>query len=184
VTSTEEVRMALPVSIDEAVAQLQLGDNPSNLAEVDGFRLDAAAWVESYTGHILEARDVTERFRGFTSVQLGAWPVGADAVPGVAYTDASGEPVAIVGARLDVSRRPARVLPPSGSFYAFRDPRQLFTVTIRAGYEDPGNVPRDLRRAMLILISGYDADREGGDIFAKAEASARRLCDRHRLRRL
>ena len=60
----------------------------------------------------------------------------------------------------------------------------ITTVTVRAGYESPDDVPRDLRRAMLVLIGAYDADREGGDILAKAEASARRLCDRHRLRRL
>lgn len=177
--------MTLPVTIPDAKDQLQLASDADDRdAEIDGFIRDAAAFVESVTGHILEARNVTEQFRGYGVVQLAAWPIAPTAVPGVAYTDAAGAPVAVVGTRLDVSRRPARVLPPSGTFYTFRDARQLFTVTIRAGYEDPALVPRDLRRAILVLISGYDADREGGDVFAKAEASARRLCNPHRLRRL
>jgi hypothetical protein len=60
----------------------------------------------------------------------------------------------------------------------------LSTVTIRVGYESADEVPRDLRRAMLLLIAAYDADREGGDVFAKAEDAARRLCRRYRLHRL
>jgi hypothetical protein len=30
------------------------------------------------------------------------------------------------------------------------------------------------------MLTAYYEDREGGDLFCKAEASARRLCRRHR----
>ena len=58
------------------------------------------------------------------------------------------------------------------------------TVTYRAGYENGDEVPRNIRRAMLLLIGAYDEDHEGGDIFTKAEAAARRLCGSLRARRL
>ncbi len=178
--------MALLVTIDEAKAQLQLSGalETEQLAEINRFIVDAAGWVENYTGHILEGRDVTEEFTGFGVVQLRAWPIAANAAAGVAYIDGSGTPIAPTGARLDVSKRPARVLPPTGRFWPFLRADQQFSVTIRAGYADPADVPRDMRRAMLLLISAYDSDREGGDILAKAEASARRLCGSYRLRRL
>ncbi len=177
--------MAIPVTLEEARRQLRLGDDDSAQdAEVAGFIADAAAWVESYTGHILDHREVTEHVRGFKPVEIRAWPIEANAVPGVAYLDASGSPIAIPGARLDLTNRPARVFPGTGLFWPFRDSAQAFTVTITAGYADAASVPRDFKRAMLILIAAYDADREGGDLFAKAEATAKRICNRHRLRRV
>ena len=179
--------MAVPVTVDDAARQLRLEPDeisPEMSAQLGSWVADAAAWVEDYTGQVLVARDVTEQFRGFGAVNLRAWPVAATAPPGVAYADGTGAPVAIVGARLDVSRRPARVLPPFGPFYSFRDRTQLFTVTIRAGYEAGDVLPGNIRRAMLVLIAAYDADREGGEVFAQAEKTARSLCSHLRLKRL
>lgn len=179
--------MAIPVSLEEAKRQLRQGGEELDVArqaEVEGFIADAAAWVERYTGRILIAREVTEQFRGFGAVKLRAWPIAPTAIPGIAYVAPSGDPVAIFGARLDVMQRPARVLPPRGPFYSFRDAHQTFTVTIRAGYEDGAQVPGNIRRAMLVLIAAYDVDREGGDIFVAAEKAARALCSDLRLRRL
>jgi uncharacterized phiE125 gp8 family phage protein len=171
------------VTLEDAKIQLR-SDGEEQDHEIHGFIADAVAWVENYTGHILTPRDVTEQFNGFGCVALRAWPVQRSAAVGVAYIGADGVPIAITGARLDASKRPARVLPPRGPFYPFRDTQQLFTVTVRAGWETSDQIPRDFRRAILILISAYDADREGGDIFQKAEAAARRLCGSYRMRRL
>jgi len=177
--------MPLPVSMEEARRQLQLAANDDTRDdEIAGFIADAAAWVEGFTGHILDQREVTEHVSGFKPVELRAWPIAADALPGVAYSAADGTPIAVPGARLDITRRPARVSPGSGLFWPFRDSAQRFTVTVTAGYASAGAVPRDFKRAMLILIAAYDADREGGDVFEKAEKAAKRICDRFRLRRL
>ena len=152
--------MTLPVSLDDAKDQLRIDDDAHD-PEIEGFILDAAGWVERYTGHVLEQRTVTEQFRGIRAAELRAWPIAADAIPGVAYTDDAGDAISIIGARLDISRRPARVSPGTGSFWPFTDTGQQFSVTISAGYADPEDVPRNLRRAMLIMIAAYDADRGG-----------------------
>ena len=177
--------MAIPVTLEDARRQIQLDEGDwyqdVNLAQSIE---DAAAWVEEYTGHILVARDVTETFYGLGVARLKAWPVKATSIPSVAYVNASGATVTIEGARLDASSRPARVLPPPNILGSFCSSQQSFTVTIRAGYEPKDTVPGNFRRAMLILISAYDSDREGGELFQKAEASARRLCGRLRSRGL
>ncbi|MEG3089505.1 head-tail connector protein [Sphingomonas sp. PB4P5] len=176
--------MAIPFSLEDARRQIHLAeDDESQDSDLRDFIVDAAAWVERYTGHILVARDVTQSFRGFGPVELRAWPIAPTAAVGVAYNDAAGQPIALTGARLDVSSRPARVLP-AGCFWPFHTTDQLFTVTIRAGYEPDDVVPGNIRRAMLILISAYDSDREGGAIFQQAEVSARSLCRDYRLLRV
>lgn len=175
--------MAIPLTMTQAKDQLQVGDmDPSRDAEIAGFIDDAAAWVEEYTGHILVARDVVERFDTFERLRLKAWPIKPDAVVGIGYSSGTGAPTNLYGARIASSARPAVVIPAAGTRWPVG--ASGVTVLVRAGYERDDTVPGNIRRAMLVLISGYDADREGGDIFAKAEASARSLCSRLKVRRL
>lgn len=175
--------MPIPVSIEDARRQVQLDEgDTSQDADLNDFIADAAAWVERYTGHILVAREVTERFSSFDRLSLRAWPIKPDTVVGIGYTPATGAVTNLYGARLASSDRPAVVVPAAGARWPACG--SAVTVLVRAGYEDTDEVPRGMRRAMLVLISAYDSDREGGDIFAKAEASARRLCGDYRLHKL
>ena len=168
--------MPVPVSLADARRQLRMElDDDSRDEELNGFIADAAAWVESYTGHVLEARSVTETFIGFTPIKLRAWPVKPGTAVSVSYLGAA-DSVVVPGARLLVHSRPARAVPALGASWPAVPPRTPVAVTFRAGYEEGDEVPRNLRRAMLLLIGAYDEDREGGDILAKAEASARTLC--------
>ncbi len=168
--------MTLPVTLDDAKRQLR-GEGIEQDAEISDFILDAAGWVENYTSLILEAREVQEQFRAAgRSVELKAWPILPSATAEVTYIDASGIAVPVAGVRLDASKRPARIYPASGTAWPTTNPGQVFTVTVRAGFEDPADVPRVVRRAMLLLIGAYDDDREGGDTIAKAETAARSLC--------
>lgn len=177
--------MAIPVTLEDAKRQLRLEvDDASQDDEILGFIADAAAWVERYTGHIFIPHTVTETFRGFKPVALRAWPVKAAAVPGVAYVDANGTSIAVPGARLDFSGQRVRVTPGTGCFWPFAGSQQIFTVTIDAGYEEGDLIPGNLKRAMLILIAAYEADREGGEVFEKAEATARKMCADFRPRAL
>lgn len=168
--------MAIPVSLSDARRQLRMEpDDDSRDDELNDFIADAAAWVEAYTGHVLAARDVTETFEGFGALRLKAWPIKPGTSVTLSYTDPAGA-TPVAGARLLVHSRPARALPALSSYWPVVPARTVVTATFRAEYEAADEVPRNLRRAMLILIGAYDEDREGGDLFAKAEAAARRLC--------
>lgn len=179
--------MAVPVSLDDAKRQLRhAGEtlNAERQAEIEGFIADAVAWVEDYTGHILVARDVAEQFGGLGRVHLRAWPIRADAIPSITYGDAIDAVVDVAAVWIDVSRRPARVALWIGHRWPSMARGIAITVTLRAGYEEGDVVPGNIRRAMLILIAAYDADREGGDVFASAEQAARRLCRDLKMRRV
>lgn len=177
--------MAVPVSLEDAKRQLKLElDDVSQDDEIQGFIDDAVAWIENYTGHVLVARDVTAQFSDFASIEFREWPIAANAVPVVNYPSADGSAISITDVRADVSRRPVRVLPWIGSRWPSVPAGTGATATIRAGYEDGDTVPGVFRRAMLMLIGAYDDDREGGDAFTKAEATARRICSSFRPRAL
>lgn len=172
------------VSLREAKAQLgREQDDTDDDAEIADFIADASAWVEGYTGHILTAREVTQYFDGMGLAFLKAWPIKPDAQVSVVYTNDDGSAAVGPEIRLSAATRPAYTVLWNNVWRADHA-RVKMAITVRAGYETPADVPRELRRAILVLISGYDNDREGGDIFAKAEASARRICGRLRLRRL
>jgi hypothetical protein len=60
------------------------------------------------------------------------------------------------------------------------------TVTYTAGFTDPADVPEPIKQAMFVLVAGYYADREGGDVAKAAEKSAKAILDNAgmRVRRL
>lgn len=174
--------MAIPVTLDDAKRQLKIGlGNTAQNGEIEDFIADAAAWVEQYTGHILVARDVTESFAGFTAIRLRAWPVKSDSVPIVTYPFGENTTISVTEVRVESGARPARVVLWAGLSWPIVVPGTTVTVTVRAGYEDEDVVPGNLRRAMLVLISGYD---EGGEALVLAEATARTLCRDFRARAL
>ena len=172
--------MAIPVTLTDARRQLRLeADDESRDADLESYIEDAASRIERYTGHRFVAAEVEQYFRSTSVAVLDAWPIKDTALPAVTYVDEAGQTVTVTG-RLDTFARPARVTPEPGTPWLISSSEQRFKVTVRAGYEPTDPVPGSLKRAMLILISAFDEDREGGDLFAKAEASALRLCDDYR----
>ncbi|NVD43481.1 phage head-tail connector protein [Qipengyuania atrilutea] len=165
--------MALPVSLDDAKRQLKFTDASQDELVAD-YILDAASWVEEYTGHLLEPREITERFASFTRLRLSGWPIVGGPVA-VKTLTSTGETV-VDGAWLYAVSRPGSVLPASGTHWPRLLDGEMVEVSYTAGYADPADVPRNFRRAMLLLITAYETDREGGEVFQKAEATAKRLC--------
>ena len=172
--------MAIPVSLADARHQLRMEtEDDSRDDELRCFIADAADWVETYTGHILVERDIVETLDGFSKARLKGWPVKPGTSVSVSYLGAAGD-VAVPGVRLLVHRRPVRLLPRLGARWPVVASGTAVTVSYRAGYAQDEVIPRSLARAMLLLIAAYDEDREGGDIFRKAEASAAVLCRPYR----
>lgn len=171
-TSFQEIGMTLPVSLEDAKRQLRVIGDHENEA-IEGIIRDAAGWVETYTGHLLEQREVADRFSCFSRLSLSAWPI-AD-VPIVVSVISDGTTV-VEGAWLDAIQRPARVLPALPGRWPTLATGDIIEVRYTAGYTSPDEVPRNFVRTMLLLIGAYFADREGGEVVQKAEASARRLC--------
>ena len=165
--------MALPVSLDDAKRQLRvLGDTRD--AEIAEFITDAAGWVEEYTGHLLEPREITERFASFARLHLSGWPIVGGPIT-VKTLTGTGETI-IDGAYLYAVSRPGSVLPATGTRWPRLLDGETIEVSYTAGYVDPADVPRNFRRAMLVLITAYDFDREGGEKMQAAEMTAKRLC--------
>lgn len=174
--------MGEPINIEEARAQIRMDGDTSRDADLARYIRDAREWVENYTGQTLIAGDVEETFRtpGRT-VALRAWPIAAGAIATVTYVDSDGVEQ-LVDAHFNASRRPALVYP-VGAWPLNRSDQQL-RVTVRAGYETADAIPGNMRRAMLLLIAAYDADREGGDLFEKTEIRAKSLCRSFRRTRI
>lgn len=165
--------MALPVTLTEAKRQLRVTNDFENEFIEDAI-LDAADWIEDYTGHILEEREITETFSSFKRLRLSAWPIEPGDI--AVSTVSGGTPSPVDGAWLYAVSRPASVLPALPNRWPGLSAGDFVTVTYTAGYASPDAVPRKMVRAMLVLITGYFEDRSGGEAFKDAEETAKRLC--------
>lgn len=115
--------------------------------------LDAAKdWVESFTGKLLERREVTQIERGFVSYfRLFHGP--DPATVSVAYTDAD----FASGSVADPLIAGDRVYPPLGEIWPAAATNTPVTVTYTAGYTE---TPDALDAAVLLLVGHYYKNRE------------------------
>jgi uncharacterized phiE125 gp8 family phage protein len=179
--------MADPVDLEGepvTLAMAKLNARVSGVSEdslIADWIIAGRRWVENYTGHILVARDVSEQFTSFQRLQLRAWPIPANAVPVVTYTDAAGEIVTVPAAGANLLRRPAWAVPAVGGRWPPLGYRTTVTVTIAAGYSSPADVPADFKSAILLIVKGLYDERE---LTENVEAAARRFCRHYRIRRV
>lgn len=156
----------------------------------DGLIEDAMAaargWVEDYTGLVLARREVTETLPSFLNqTRLRAWPVAADQPVSIEYRDSAGVIQTITGSVLRAASRPGVIYPAPTTFWPnARTISGPIEVTFTAGYADPADVPAVLKQAMLIMLTAFYEDREGGDMFKAAEQSAMALSRRYKRRTL
>ena len=173
--------LIVALGVDE---QLGIADDATLIRPATLAMNDAIGWVEVHTGHLLRLRSVTESLSSFDGT-LKAWPVATTAKARVAYGVPGVTPVLIENVPVIVSRRPARLARPAAlAAWPRLDAGAEVQVTVDAGYATADLIPGNLRRAVLVLAAAYDSDREGGDILAAAEKSARSLCGPFRMRRL
>lgn len=167
-----------PIDLPDAKRQLEIVDvNEDDL--ISDAITDARGWIEGYTGLILKRRTVTEVLSSFCGI-LKAWPIVS--IDSVGYVDASRADVTLAADAYfaQIAARPARLV--AASWPAIYPGSQI-TVTMTAGYDSPDAIKEfspKIMRAMRILVAGFYHDREGGDVFVKAEKSAKNLCRDYR----
>ncbi|WP_380925469.1 head-tail connector protein [Sphingomonas leidyi] len=171
-----------PITLSEAKAQLRI-DGTASDAMVTGYIAAAREWIEGETGVLLVEREVTETLRVLgPRASLRSRPINAAEPVRVAYFDRAGAEQVITDAivinplAIDVGAPPPRLALPAAGAWPATNGNYPVTVTFTAGINDPTAIPPVMKAAMMMLITAYEASREGGDLIAAAEASARRLC--------
>lgn len=171
-----------PITLSEAKAQLRI-DGTADDAMVAGYISAAREWLEGETGVLLVEREVTETLKALDArTSLRARPVNASEPVRVAYFDQAGAEQAItdalvINALAIVASAPLpRLALPAAARWPSVNGAYPVTVTFTAGINDPAAIPPVMKAAMMMLITAYEASREGGDLIAAAEVSARRLC--------
>lgn len=149
--------MPEPVTLAEAKAHCRVlsADDDALIASMI---VAAREWVESYTGHILVLRNVTQRLSSFDRPRLFAWPIADDATVTVTYVDSDGATQPLTGARLIFGNGWAELATAFGSTW----PTSYgpATVTVEAGYATADDVPQSMKQAILLLVGHWFANRE------------------------
>jgi uncharacterized phiE125 gp8 family phage protein len=173
--------MAEPITLAEARKHIRV-DSPADDVLIEGYIVAAREWVEDYTGLVLSRREVTESVSGFTNpIKLRAWPIAADQPVSIAYRDRTGVGQTVANAVLRAASRPGTVYPAAGARWPDSNTVDgAIDVTVTAGFVDAGSIPQVLKQAMLVLLTAFYEDREGGEMIAAAERSARSLCRRYK----
>lgn len=177
--------MAEPITTAEAKKHLRVTSSADDALIVDKIAA-AREWVENYTGLVLTRREVTESVTYFLAqTKLHAWPIAADQPVAIVYRDTSGAEQSIADAQLRATSRPGVIYPPAGDRWPSNaNVDGAIDVTFTAGYADAASLPKILKQAMLVMLTAFYEDREGGEMFEAAESSAKALCRRSKRRTL
>lgn len=172
--------MPEPITLEEAKNQCRVlsADDDDLIASLI---VAAREWVESYTGHILVMRDVTQRLSSFTRPRLFAWPIADDATVTATYVDSDGATQPLTGARLIFGNGWAELATAFGSVWpATYGPA---SITVEAGYATPDDVPRSMKQAMLLLIGHWFANRESvsDNTMTEVPLTVEALCQPYRM---
>lgn len=171
-----------PISLAQAKAQCRVLHDDEDML-IGALIVAAREWVENFTGQVLVARPVAQRFDGFRNLTLHAWPIADDATVAVRYIDGTGASQIVEGARVVLSNNSAKVAPAFGSSWpAAYGP---VSATIEAGYASPVDVPQSLKQAMLLLVAHWYANRETvnvGNVTSELPFTVEALCWPYRVR--
>lgn len=172
-----------PITLEEARKHLRVDSDADGDLILDKIA-SAREWVEDHTGLILMRREVTETLRGFVDqTKLRAWPIDVSQPVTLTYRDSVGATQTIADAVLWGAARPAVVYPaPSLRWPLASSIGGPVTATFTAGFAHADSIPQVLRQAMLVMLTAFYEDREGGELFQRAEESARGLCRRYKRR--
>lgn len=144
--------MAEPVDLQLAKQHCKAETDEQD-ALVQTYLVTARILAEAYSGLTLVANDaMVEVFDAFTpSLQLRSWPVRE--IVEIAYVDANGDTQLVDdgGWRLAQGNRPARLSAAVGSRWpTTEDCSEAVSVTFKAGYATPEDVPESAKSAILL----------------------------------
>lgn len=143
----------MSVNLTLAKAQLRVTHSGED-ALITQYMASAKAWVERYTGLLVEETEITDTFTAFGDYLLLTRGPFVELIE-IAYTDVDGDPATVAGARYQDGRIYAPTTGwPSITTYS------AITATYDAGYGGYNPVPEELVAAQLLLIGHWYAHRE------------------------
>lgn len=118
------------------------------------YMASAVAWIERYTGLLLEEREVVDRFTEFGDyLLLSRGPFLA--LTSIAYVDGVGDAQEVADARF----LNGRFYPPIAGWPAIQE-HSTIEVTYTAGFDVYNPLPEELVQAQLLLIAHWHQNRE------------------------
>ena len=166
--------MAEPLTTAEAKAHLRVTDTSEDDL-IDAYVVAARVWVEEYTGHILDQREVVDAFPAWGDfLTLRHQPITVDdPTPTliVMYEDAEGDVVEYEDRVIRDQTYPWTIYPPYGASFPTLADNGTITVTYTAGYDDAAAIPAPFKQAVRILIAAMHMSR--GSISLEATETAR-----------
>lgn len=143
--------MSVDLTLAKAHLRVTHSDEDALIAQ---YMAAAKAWVERYTALVTEETELTQTFLEFGDyLELSRGPVVE--LTEIAYTDTSGDPQTVTGARL----QGLLIYPPTAGWPG-TETYSTITVTYDAGYGGYNPVPDELTSAQLLLIGHWYANRE------------------------
>lgn len=176
--------MATLVDLTAAKAHLRKTDTSED-SIIGTYRTAAIGWVESYTGHILSAREVTDAFHEWGDyLTLRHQPITVDdptPTLTVTYLDTEGDEIEYDSRVIRDQRYPWTIYPPYGDEFPTLATNGTITVTYTAGYA-AGEVPDALNAAILLLVGHWYSNRSAVDegSFEELPLAVQSLCRPYR----
>ena len=154
--------MAEPLTTAELKAHLRVtSDHEDDL--IASYGAEAREWVEEYTGHILDQREVTDTFSAWGDyLTLRYRPITVDdptPTLTVTYNDAEGDETEYAARVIRDQKYPWRIVPPYGDEFPTLGDNGSISVVYTAGYATAADVPEVFKTAIKLLVSGLHENR-------------------------
>ncbi len=158
---------AEPLSLGEAKLHLRV-DGSDEDSLITSLITTAREYCETKTNRQFVTATYIGKMDGFRSdenIQLPKAPL--QAVTGITYVDLNGNPGTVLTSvyTVDTSADPGEIRLSYIQYWpTFRQQPNSVSITFRAGYGDPADVPEGIKAAMKLLIGHLYANREAVNI--------------------
>lgn len=173
--------MAEPLTTAELKSQLRKTTTDEDTL-IAAYGVAAREWVEHYTGHILNQREVEDNFGEWGDyLTLRYQPITVDdptPTLTVEYTDDEGDFIEYAERVIRDFQYPWTVHPPYGLPFPSLGGPATIKVTYTAGYADAASVPEKFKQAIRVLVASMFENR--GAMSEESQQTARFLLRSYR----